>query len=358
VKLGQSATDEYQRASGLPSTYIFPNTAEDLEVLRAAIQANPGDANARYLLGTLYFSRALTEEALAQWRRAKELNPKIPVLDASLGIALLQIQNDPEAALQYFRDGVGNDPWNDAVYVGVDQSLSLLRRPSTERVKMFEAYPDLTKMPTSLVFELALNFAESGHFDRAILLFHNRFFPREEGGTNVRQVWVEVQLQHALNLAQNGKCPEALPIASSLAQPVNGLSFTKDGMEPFTTSARVEYLLGRMDLQCGRAAEAQKHFESAAGKPERAETIWSWSAAKQLPGFGQNQWNARLESALQNSQAMGETSAFAGWWVYNTGMLEKALGDEDEARREFRRALLMPDRLLSYHLAREAMAER
>jgi len=42
-------------------------------------------------------------------------------------------------------------------------------------------------MPTDLVYEYALNLAEAGEFDRARALFHDRFFLRAEGGTNVRQ---------------------------------------------------------------------------------------------------------------------------------------------------------------------------
>jgi hypothetical protein len=52
---------------------------------------------------------------------------------------------------------------------------------------------------------------------------------------------------------------------------------------------------------------------------------------------------------------MSETSSFGGWWIYNAGMLERALGREEDAQREFRNALLLPDRLLSYHLTREAL---
>jgi hypothetical protein len=51
---------------------------------------------------------------------------------------------------------------------------------------------------------------------------------------------------------------------------------------------------------------------------------------------------------------MTETSAFAGWWVYNRAMLHRALGQEKAAQQDFRRVFLLPDRLLSYHLAREA----
>ena len=88
-----------------------------------------------------------------------------------------------------------------AVYLGMDQALSILNRPARERVEALEKYPKLDVAPPPLIFELILNLAEAGDFERATGLFHDRFFPREEGGTNVRQVWIEVQLQHALSLA-------------------------------------------------------------------------------------------------------------------------------------------------------------
>src|SRR5438034_479379 len=171
---------------------------------------------AHYLLGTFYFSRGLADAALSEWAEARRFNPQIPVLDASTGLALLRVKNDPEHALAAFRDGLRSDPNNVAVYFGLDQTLSLLGRPPHERVEALEKYPDAGNMPSGLIFELILNLAEAGNYERATALFQNRFFPREEGGTNVRQVWVEVQLQRSLALANQGRCAEALDVAEHL----------------------------------------------------------------------------------------------------------------------------------------------
>jgi hypothetical protein len=110
-----------------------------------------------------------------------------------------------------------------------------------------------------------------------------------------------------------------------------------------------------MYLKCGNAEVSLQHFKDAAGKSDSGETVWNWLAAKDLPNFNQDEWIPRLRSAVEHSRIMSETSSFAGWWVYHTGMLERALGREDDAQIEFRRALLLPDRLLSYHLTREAL---
>lgn len=353
MKLGESSVEEDYVAASLPTNYVFPSSAEDLMVLRAAVQANASDANAHYLLGTLYFSRALSDQALTEWESARKLNPKIPVLDASLGLELLHVKNDPAAALEVFREGIRNDARNEAVYLGADQALSILNRPSTERVKALELYPDMAQMPTELVFELALNRAEARDFDGATALFHNRFFPREEGGTNVRQVWVEVQLARALDQAKEKNCGEAITISERIGSPVEGLSFTQDGLPPFVETARANYLLGKVDAQCGRPEEARKHFENAAAKSDRGEIVWAWQAAQQLPAFDQNQWISRINS-VQRSTAMSENS----YSVYNQAMIDRALGNEQTADAEFRQVFLLPDHLLSYHLAREGMLKQ
>lgn len=355
-RLGESPAADYKATSSLAMDYIFPSSAQDLAALRAAVKTNPADAHAHYLLGTLYFSKGFTDEALSEWKAAHNANVNIPVLDASMGIALLHVKDNPEAALEAFTHGIDSDPRNEAVYTGADQALSILKKPSSERVHALEQYPGQAKMPSSMVFELALNLAESGDYDRSTALFHDRFFPREEGGTNVRQVWVEVQLLSALDKARHRQCDQASAIAHELGSPVSGVSFTSDGMQPFINSARTNYLLGEMAMQCNMPDQARQHFTSAAGKPGSGEIAWAWLAAKQLPGFDSSKWAGRLESALQQARGMAESSSFAGWWVYNHGMLNRALGQEKEAQQDFLKVFLMPDRLLSYHLAREAMA--
>jgi tetratricopeptide (TPR) repeat protein len=353
-KLGQSGADDFGEAANLPTAYVFPSTAEELAVLRAVVESRPSDATAHYLLGTLYFSRGLTDAALSEWADAHRLGPNIPVLSASTGLALLHLKNDPEKALSAFRDGLQSDPTNIANYLGIDQALSLLNRPARERVEALEKYPKLDAAPPSLVFELILNLAEAGNFQRANSLFHDRFFPREEGGTNVRQVWIEVQLDHALSAAKSGHCSEAMKIVQDLGSEVPGLAFTRDGLEPFLKSARTDYLLASAYSACGKPAEAKGKLEIAAAASAPDQIRWAWLAAQKLPGFDRSQWQSRLQHSFTQSADRSETSSFPSWWNYTAGSLAKELGNTEEAEVRFRKALLLPDLMLTYHLTRLA----
>ena len=355
-KLGQSGSVDYSAASRLSTAYVFPNSAEEITVLKAALKANSADATAHYLLGTFYFSRGLADAALSEWAEARRFNPQIPVLDASTGLALLRVKNDPERALAAFHDGLRSDPNNLAVYFGLDQTLSLLGRPPRERVEALEKYPDPAKMPSGLIFELILNLAEAGNYERATALFQHRFFPREEGGTNVRQVWIDVQVQRSLALANQGRCAEALDVAERLGSAVAGLAFTRDGLEPVLKSARTNYLLGSAYLRCGKSAEAQARFAAAASSDSAPELRWAWSAAQKLPGFDPEQWQKRLESALKQAEETSGTNNLSAWWFYNMGSLQQALGRTAEADATLQKVFLLPDHMLVYHLTRLARA--
>src|SRR5262249_12839101 len=227
-KLGGSAAEDYAEASRLSTLYVFPSTLDDKLALDAALRSNAKDAAAHYLLGVWYFARAKTPEALRHWAEAREGNPKIPALEASMGLALLHEARDFTRAFEAFDAGIKDDPRNVVNYSGAVVAMTLLGRPPGDRVKEIERFPDMRQMPDPLVYELALNRAESGDYQGSIDLFRNRFFSREEGGTNVRHVWVEVRLLQAMGLANARKCGEAVKLADTLAAPVTGLSFTLD----------------------------------------------------------------------------------------------------------------------------------
>jgi tetratricopeptide (TPR) repeat protein len=156
-KLGRSTTDDYAAAAKASTKYIFPSGATSYQVLKSALAANPDDANANYLLGTLEFSVDMTDAGLENWKHAQQLHPQIPALDRDIGLALLQIKGDTEGALAAFKRGVEvDDPNNLDNYFGLDQTLSLLKHPAAERVAALGHYPDLANMPTDLFYEYDL----------------------------------------------------------------------------------------------------------------------------------------------------------------------------------------------------------
>ena len=358
-KLGTSGASDYREASGLSTLYVFPNAGEDFSSLTAALRNNENDATAHFLLGEWYFSRGQSDKAQKEWERARALNPTLPVLDASLGLALLYVERNFDGALKAFEEGIKNDSLNITNYSGAVVASSLLGRSPTERVKTLERYPNPRLMPTALVYELALSRAEAGDYDGATKLFHNRFFGREEGGTNVRQVWIEVKLAEAVGLGRAGQCQDALAVADDLGSPVVGLAFTEDGLKEIAGSARTNYLLGGLFAVCGQKAEAEKRYQWAAQSPENSQQepsqiVWQWAAARKLNGYDPALWHERLTAALSKVESNSRANASA-WLLYAKGVLLIALGRQEDGELSLRPALLLPETHMSHHFARLAL---
>ena len=121
----------------------------------------------------------------------------------------------------------------------------------SNRANALLAYPERQALPAGLVYKLALALAEAGRFDEADQQFAGRFFPREEGGVNVRQVYLEVKVRRAQALAAKGDCQKAMEIVNHLGDAVPGLTFTQDGLKPFIDSTRFQEMISQVRKPCG-----------------------------------------------------------------------------------------------------------
>jgi hypothetical protein len=200
---------------------------------------------------------------------------------------------------------------------------------------------------------------ESGRFDEAEALFAGRFFPREEFGTNVRQVWIEVRLQKALALARQGRRDDAVAVVRTLGAAVPGLVFTQDGLAPFAEGARAELLVGEAFSLVGDEGSARGHWEKAAAGQDAypyPNVVFALEAAHRLKKPSYEAERRRVEVALEswvNRLAVGTN--WPGPNALGQGLMLRALGRGKEAEAKLREALLQPDRALSHYLAREAL---
>lgn len=355
-KLGQPSQADYDAAARASTLNVSPHDRYDEEVFRSAIRANNGDANAYYLLGADELSRGLSDDAAREWKKAASLNPRIPSLYASMGKIDLKLRNDPEASFANFQMGQRNDPDNADVYTGLDQTMSLLGRSASERSAVLERFPDTDRLPQPLVYELALTKAEAHDNDGARAIFRNRFFSSGEGDTDVRQIWVEVRLQHAVQLAGDGKCEAATTELRDLGSAVDGLTWTGHIPASMVSSARSRYISGTINKICGRQHDAADAFESVEKSRAPDEVYWAVQAAKQIGDYVSQDWHDRLLQARATSENR-INSPDASYWAYVSALLDRELGDAASAESNLRNGLRLPDRLLAYHLIRLALSE-
>jgi len=357
AKAGRSGREDFALASRQSTRYVFPNRPESAAVLRRALEADPKDATAHFLLGSLHLSGGNTKDALAEWRAARALDPTLPVLHRNIGFTILYSGGGPEEALGVFEEGMTADPTNVELYQGADQALSLMGRAAGERIAALRRHPAST-LPSTLVYPLALALAEAGRFDEAKPLFAGRFFPREEFGTNVRQVYLELRLREALALARAGRRDEAAAIAAGFGKPSPGLAFTNDGMAAFVNAPRFQYYCGELQALLGNDAAAREHWQRAAMGRSLREAAFAYRAAQRLGAASEAEWRPRLEAALAEADLYlfrgGHYPALA---TCGRGMLLRALGRTAEGNEALRQVFVLPDKGMPHHIARLALQE-
>jgi tetratricopeptide (TPR) repeat protein len=334
-RLGGSGEDDYRAASRMSTRYVFPGRPTDIVVLRQAIERDANDASAHFFLGDLYFSGGMTDRAINEWRKARSINPRIPVLHRNLGRALFLLKQD-QAAIDVFREGLKADPTNVELYTGLTQALAILDRPAEERVRVLESYPDRAAMPSPLALDLALSNAEAGKFRDAEAVFRNRHFEKEEGAANAAEVYVEVRLQEALASAQHGQADEARRILASLMTPVEGLEFTPGALRAAVDNPRLEYYQGQVESLLGNGDAARELWTKAAA----GHGVFAVLAAKQLD---KGTWKARA-TEMSSGRSVDAGDALL------------ALGRTDEAKKVFLEVLREPDHNLSHYRARRGLA--
>jgi tetratricopeptide (TPR) repeat protein len=356
--MGRSGRADFALASRQSTRYVFPNRAESFVVLRSALEANPSDATAHFLLGSLHLSGGMSEEALAEWERARALDSRIPVLHRNIGFTHLYARGAAEDALRVFEEGMTVDPTNVELYQGADQCLTLLGRVPDARIAALRRYPD-SALPSTLIYKLALALSDAGRFSEAEAFFPGRFFPREEFGTNVRQVYLEVKLREALALARQGRKAEASAIAAGFGKPVPGFDFTKDGMAAFVGAPRFRYYCGELKALLGNDDAAREQWRRAAAGRDFRQVAFAYRAAGRLGEAGDVDWRPRLEAAL----AEADTYLFRGGHypavaTCARGMLLRALGREREGEEALRQVFVLPDKGMPHHIARLALQEQ
>jgi hypothetical protein len=354
-KAGRSGREDFALASRQSTRYVFPNRAESL-VVSAGYESTPRTPPPD--LPMLFLAGGQTDEALAEWERARLFEPRLPVLHRNIGFTLLYARGDAAGALRVFDEGMRADPENVELYEGADQALSLLGRPPEERTAVLRRYPG-SPLPSRLVYKLALALAEAGRFAEAEALFPGRFFPREEFGTNVRQAFLEVKLRQAFALAREGREAEAEALATAFGQPVDGFDFSKDGMAAFVNAPRFQYYCGELQALIGNDAAARVHWKRAAAGRDFRQAAFAYRSAQRLGEASDAEWRPRLQAALDEADTYlfrgGHYPALA---TTARGMLLRALGRAAEGDAALREVIVLPDRALAHHIARLALEGR
>jgi predicted Zn-dependent protease len=341
LKLGQDPGVDFKAASTLPTRYVFPNRASSYPVLKAAVAYRDTDAAAHALLGDLYFYSIETDRAIAEWRKALALKPDLPALHRNLGRALLDVKEDPVAALSVLQEGRRLDPEDPEI----SEALTRLGKTLPAAVS-----PRAQELPTEASGQLADRALVRSALDPdgAIALFTATTFPKDKQPDAVRRAYIEVELQRLLVRAHNGQCSEALDGLWTLGAEDKGLAFTFYGFGAFIKSPHFQYFMAEIESACGAGKAAQKRWGKIARTSQPIDSIDYAFPLLATRRLGESDAQRNIAAAVQAARSRTPADGSRMDLVFSQGVLQLAAGQTEEGAALLQQAAKADDPLVRY----------
>jgi len=344
----ERARSQYSLATKGDSAFVFPHRVEEIDVLRAAFDANRNDGRAAYYLGNALASKNRDKEALAIWRDAVRLDPSNTIAQRNFARALwLAVQNREEAATQY-QHAIEISPNDFRLYIEFDKLLAELGA-TDRRVKLLESAPAAVLAQSSAAQSLAGAYIDAGRFADAVTLLAKTTFTSGEGEDAALGLYRKAHLGLARKYREAGDhLKAAVEFAAVTEFPKNfgvGRPAMQSQAQHYVAAAREYDAAGQRD-------EADRWWQRAATEelnpPTQPEEPWSESyffKAVALEHVGRAADARKLYerlALLNDDQKMLDREPWPATGAIRfvlAGSALRALGRNEEARVALERAL-------------------
>lgn len=241
--------------------YVFPYRVETEKVLNNALEINPQDATANYLLGNLLYDKR-PEEAMAYWKNASELNDSFAMVWRNLAYGAFYHQKDPDQAIDYLTKAISLDNsyplWYDELSQYYDESKQDYKTMLSVLSNNLEVVKKDVAAPKAYVKLLNLN----GEYDKAISFLNNHHFRTWEGGRETYWSYVDAHTLKALELLKNKEYKSAITeLNKALVYPEN-LEVGKPLHDE--KNAMIYYFMGQASEKLGNVNQAKIQYQKSA----------------------------------------------------------------------------------------------
>lgn len=160
----------------------FPNRLTDIKVLTYAIENNPSDPLAPYLLACLLYDKGRAAEAIKYWEMSLSHSPNEAKTHRCLALAYYNDMNDADKAMQHMERARRFAPDNSRIYYEYDMLRKRTNVSLKKRMKDFNANLELVMQRDDLYTEYITLLNELRYYRLALKYIAKRTFHPWEGG--------------------------------------------------------------------------------------------------------------------------------------------------------------------------------
>ncbi len=351
-RLGRSDPADLKIATESSTRYAFPYRASSFQVLQAALAADPSDSTARLLLGRLYLHSLMTDEAIAEWQKARAANARIPELYRDLSKVLIELKKDAAGGLLALNAGLKLDSDN-------PELRAARERAGTSLTGIVSAAGNSSSTSPVEIATSAMLKAASGVPEDAARLFDPKVFSAEKQPDQVRRAYIEVQLQRLILQTRSEPCLTVIDRLDKLGGEDASLTFTMYGFNNFMKPAHFQYYMSVVEASCHEEKSARKRWAKISKmtevlpSPEYVFPIvaaWKLNPADAKP---------RIASALDSvrgalAKADGELKLAL---IYVEGILLRMSGQDDQAAQRLQEVVKSARDVYVQYLAQVGLRE-
>jgi len=333
------------RGSEVSADCCFPSRLESVPVLRFAMEKNPQDARAFYLLGTLYFSKERVDDAILVLQRSVSLDPGNAVAQRNLGYAWVR-NKDLERARVAYEAALEADHDIPLAILELDMVYHDLGLSAEQRASFLEKYREQAFKSDPLLKRLISLYVQLERYDDALQALTSHRFHSWEGRYGVHLYWVQSQIKKGDAAFQAGDCEKALEhYRLALSYPSN----LEVEEQPGTIHARKRYKIGLALEALGRSKEAGEEFEKVVKDRPGTDNAYQYFRGKALDRLGRKDAARKVFQQLLESLAKPGDSGH----VISSGPGRRLFsGRRARALIHFKRALAL-EGLENYEQAQE-----
>lgn len=256
------AEECYQKAEAMNSTYVFPNTVEEMLILENAVCVLGSAPMASYYLGNLLYDKKQYERACEYWEKAVQLKPDFAMPYRNLSIAYYNKENNTEKALKAIRKACMLEPDNSRFLLELDQLSAKAGISAEERLNVLEQNKKLLEERDVLYLSYITLLNLNGRYREALVCLTNHtFHPWEGGEGKVSGEYKTALFAHAEKEMTDGNYEKAIELCKkTLSYPDN----LGEGKLENVPDNKAYYLMGKCFEALGNTAESKKYFELAA----------------------------------------------------------------------------------------------
>jgi tetratricopeptide (TPR) repeat protein len=330
---------------------IFPFRAEDMKVLRLALETDPKDVNAQVLLGDILYSKDRRSEAIQLWSAAVEQDPKSFSALRDLGMAML-VEGEQQKGLERLTQAAEVRPDHMATILLVANINARLGNTQAARL-VFEKARKAQPQSDPVLEKLSSLEAQLGNYPRALDLLTGHTFEPTHLSYSLLHLYRGIRLMLALEASKKSRFPEAIVHVQAGAQPPSSL-----GVDDFASvrSSRLLMFEALLHQASGDSSMAKGTWLTAAQTLDDDIEGEGLFRAIGLYKSGQTQKAEEWfrEFVTVNEQRKTDSAVDLRLHAYQlAGIYAAFQGDNSLAAENFRKALEIDQ---SYLYARQSLA--